>query len=316
MNRVPPARWLPILTATLLLACESSGEAPPGEATTIPGETSQDGRRTTPDDDTLSRHLASMVLLGLQGLPDSVALTQGEWTDSTTRTAVALLPAFHLLGDLDGSGEGEIAFLVETSFGGTGQFQHLVVARLDGDALRSVVSQPLGDRVQLRSGALEGRTLVLDLVEHGPGDAACCPRLLTTRYLTFDGTALTEIQRIEHGRRTPEVLAGVEWILAGWDRGEAVDPALPEITLQYRAGGIFGSTGCNNYQGSFTEAGGRISVGPLAVTMRACAGVAGEREARFLSRLRAASGYSFFAGRVLVAGGEGEDFGWMQFRRR
>lgn len=315
MIRGLPTSALVLASLTLVAACGPADRLPE-EAPTTGDEAPRDARQETPQREALPGGVESMVLFGLEGLPDSVRLVDGAWRDTTTRTSVVLAPGFFLLGDLDGAAPDEVLLLAETNFGGTGHFQYLVVAHAEAGSQHSVAAHPLGDRVQLRSGALEGEIAVLELVEHGQGDPACCPRLLTTRRFTFQGGALTEVDRVEQGPRTLEALAGTEWVLAAWNRDEPVDSGLPEITLRYGNGGISGSAGCNQYQGSLTEEGDDVSVSPLTVTLRICPDPADAQEARFLQRMGTLSGYSFLAGRLLLAGGDDGDFGWMAFRRR
>jgi len=57
-------------------------------------------------------------------------------------------------------------------------------------------------------------------------------------------------------------------------------------------GHVHGNSGCNQFTGSYTTDGDRISIGPLASTMMACPERQMNAEATFLTRIQAAVGYT------------------------
>ena len=57
-------------------------------------------------------------------------------------------------------------------------------------------------------------------------------------------------------------------------------------------GQVSGSSGCNRYFGRAQAESGRLSVGPLASTMMACAQDAMDQERLYLAALQAATSYS------------------------
>lgn len=294
-RRFAAAVLLPVLTAC-------AGEVDPGSEAPPVAEVADPA--PTPSD---------LILSGLQGLPDAVTLTDGVWQDTTTRTSVVLATEFRLQGDLDGSGDPEEVVLVETSFGGTGHFQYLVVVPAGTGEARTQAL--LGDRVQVVDGHVVDGQVVLTLVEHGPEDAMCCPRVVTVRRYALEGDSLARTGQTEVGPRTLALLESDEWTLDAWGSDDPVDPATPEITLRYQDGALSGSSGCNSYQGELTESSEGIQVGPLASTLRACAAPVDQVERRFLERLQGVNGYSFVAGRLVLTWETGDAFGTLFFHR-
>jgi heat shock protein HslJ len=74
----------------------------------------------------------------------------------------------------------------------------------------------------------------------------------------------------------PENLAGTEW---GFPRevGKAA------WFIQFRSEGkVVGSTGCNRFNGSYSQDGYALTIGTLATTRRACLSDAMKREQQFL----------------------------------
>ena len=65
-------------------------------------------------------------------------------------------------------------------------------------------------------------------------------------------------------------LVGSAWRLTALD-GQAPPPG-PDVTLRFEADRVSGEAPCNTYSGAFTQdpARGRLQLGPLASTKRAC----------------------------------------------
>src|SRR5512136_1372366 len=65
-----------------------------------------------------------------------------------------------------------------------------------------------------------------------------------------------------------DTLAGTSWMLATLNG----QPALKDttVTLNFAAGKVAGSDGCNNYTGSYTADGTNIKFSQMAATMMAC----------------------------------------------
>ncbi len=63
------------------------------------------------------------------------------------------------------------------------------------------------------------------------------------------------------------------WNFAGYDVGDGPVNVIgdTEPTIAFQSDQVSGSDGCNNFTGTYeTDAGNKITVGPLAVTQRAC----------------------------------------------
>jgi heat shock protein HslJ len=76
-----------------------------------------------------------------------------------------------------------------------------------------------------------------------------------------------------------------------------------EPTATFGGTEVTGTTGCNSYGGSYTYADGKISFGPLRMTMMACIGPIGDVEARFTQALDGATTATIGAdGRLTVDG--------------
>jgi len=101
-------------------------------------------------------------------------------------------------------------------------------------------------------------------------------------------------------------LQSTSWTLVSLGPEEEPSPALDtaEVTIEFDAGEVSGSAGCNLYFGSYAdEPDGAFSVDNLAWTERACLepGVM-EQEQMYLDTLLAAESYSVVDGTLRIAG--------------
>jgi len=96
----------------------------------------------------------------------------------------------------------------------------------------------------------------------------------------------------------PTGLSKTPWIATGVNNGKsAVSSVIAGTTLTANFGDkgtVAGSGGCNDYNGPYTSGTSTIKVGPLAATMKACAGPDGanEQETQFFAAMEAATRYT------------------------
>jgi hypothetical protein len=129
-----------------------------------------------------------------------VTLSEGRWLGDpfepggASRPRLELVDGLGLEGDLDGDGVPERVVLLASNEGGSGTFFHLAVVSRRGRSVENVATVRIGDRVQVRSGAIENGRIGLDLLEPGPNDPACCPTEKTRRSWRLEGETLKEIE--------------------------------------------------------------------------------------------------------------------------
>lgn len=253
----------------------------------------------------------------------AVTLADGLWQGNPYVEGGASAPRaglagdFLLHGDLDGDGAPESVVLLWTSTGGSGTFDYLAV--LDRAADGTVVNRAtsaLGDRVKLRGAEFLGGRIVVDTVQAGPGDAACCPGQKLRRTFVLEGDSMAELAPEDQGRLSLADLSGT-WELTHFSWGEAVGEGI-EITLALDDGRISGSSACNRYNGSVTagELPGELALaGPLISTRMACPEPLMEAEKRYHAALENMRAYSFMAGKLALTWSDGEAGGILLFGR-
>ena len=87
-------------------------------------------------------------------------------------------------------------------------------------------------------------------------------------------------------------LVGATWLVEDIRGGGVIDFAQTSIGFDAR-GGVHGTGGCNQFNGTAEIAGEALSLGPLATTRRACAEALMDQESRFFAALDAVKGYRF-----------------------
>lgn len=99
------------------------------------------------------------------------------------------------------------------------------------------------------------------------------------------------------------------WKLASVSANGVSTPALAgaEVTLVANSdGALAGLAGCNNYRGSFTLDGAKLTVSPLATTRKLCAEDVMQQEQTYLQALQAADSARIQDGRLLITYDKGQ----------
>jgi hypothetical protein len=128
-----------------------------------------------------------MTYSGLAGTAERMQLVNGRWKGTPPVAGSSLAPTLHLVrefvarGDLDGDGRDEAVVVLNHWTGGSGVFVHLAVVTEDGGSTRNIATEPIGDRVKVRSLHIERQRVVADLVVAGPNDPSCCPTMKQRR---------------------------------------------------------------------------------------------------------------------------------------
>lgn len=199
------AGWL--LVAWLAVACQAVivpdisplptvGVATPAE-TAVPAETPT--AFPAPPSLTLEQ-LQNGVYLSDLVQDGKVTLTNGRFKGPVAGTkfkaTVTLAPQI-ASGDLNGDGLFDAAVILATNTGGTGIFRDLhAVLNQQGQAV-DAAAIVLGDRVQIKSLAIQEGEIVVDMMTHGPKDALCCPTVEVVQTYKLQGNNLVLLSVVQ-----------------------------------------------------------------------------------------------------------------------
>jgi len=248
--------------------------------------------------------LASATYTGIEEGP--VTLVEGRWEGEpyaeggASRPRAGLVEDFSLVGDLNGDGSNEAVVLIWQSGGGSGTFSYLAVMGRSDSGIKNQGTAEIGDRVKLRSGRIDDASIILDVLQQGEGDAACCPTQLVTRTWSMVDGQLHEGEMEVTGTLSLETLAGTEWVLTHMNRNELLN-AEAEVTLVFGEGQISGKSACNQYSAGVEqgEAPADLKIGPAKSTRMACPGELMDVEQQYLDALTYVTGFSFLAGKLV-----------------
>ena len=136
--------------------------------------------------------LQSATVAGVFATP--VTLASGRYDGPPADAGAASHPALVLwqpavaFGDVDGAPSSEAVALLSSSEGGSGEMVWVAVFGDRDGQLANLATAQVGDRVRLQSLWLEQGRIVMDVVEPGPSDPACCPTQVARRiYALSDG---------------------------------------------------------------------------------------------------------------------------------
>ena len=141
------------------------------------------------------QELKSATYRGVEAAGADFTLANGRWEGqpyepgAASRPSVTFARDFRLAGDLDGDGADEAVALLAASTGGTGEMSYVAVVGRPGGTITNIATARIGDRVQVRDARIDGRRIVLDVVQAGEHDAACCPGELALPYANKDKTS-------------------------------------------------------------------------------------------------------------------------------
>jgi LysM repeat protein len=134
-----------------------------------------------------------------QGIyPEPVQLVDGKYegepfvAGGASRPTVTLVDTLNAFGDLDGDGLSDAAVLLAENSGGSGVFLYLA-AVLDQDGQpANAATQLLGDRVDVKSLAIQEGEIALNILTSGPNDPLCCPSLEVSVRFRLEGSRLLD----------------------------------------------------------------------------------------------------------------------------
>jgi heat shock protein HslJ len=295
-----------------LFAAAAVGLAPPWA-----GASEHRGEDSRTDEAVASRPAPSWEELAgatYPGFEDQgpITLSAGKWEGPPLIEGRASVPALwlseglRLTGDLDQDGADEAVVHLTYSSGGTGNFGYLAVLGREGGEVVQKAIGLIGDRVQVRAARIDGRSIVLDVLQAGPDDGMCCPRQLATRTFGIQSGKLVETDIKVTGTASLAMLDGTAWVLRKLDGQEG--KALPgQATLAFASGKVSGSTGCNRFHGTVSEGESATSlvIGPLITTRMACAEPLMAQEHAFLEKLGQAGVFQFLFGDLVLSGANG-----------
>lgn len=303
-------RHVPAAIAASLLFVGGCGEQAPE-----PAPVAQAGPPPTPT----VEQLKSATVSGVFGEP--VTFADGKYDGPPPTPGAASHPTALLwdsavvFGDVDGAPGSEAVAMLSSNSGGSGELVYVAVFATRDGKLVNLATAMVGDRTKLQNLWLQQGRVVMDVVEAGPKDPACCPTQLARKTYALEGGALKLAKSEVLGTLTTGTLAANEWQLISMDGKPLPEGAKPPV-IHFELGDVRGFAGCNRFTAPIKEtAPGVIVVGPAAATRMSCPEPAMQVEQAFLRALEETAGYTFLAGRLALTRSGKEGNGTMLFSK-
>jgi heat shock protein HslJ len=232
-----------------------------------------------------------------------------------SRPALTLWESTVHFGDVDGAAGSEAVVLLSSTTGGSGETVHAAVFGVRDGALANLGTAPVGDRTKVQSVWLERGKIIMDVVEAGPNDAACCPTQVARKTFGMEGGVLKQQSSEVRGVLAISMLAANEWTLVEID-GQPLPAGVEPPLVHFERDALRGFSGCNRFNATVKETKpGEIEITSAAGTRKACPPPAMELEDRFLAELAKVRGYTFLAGQLALTWQDGDRYGKLLFRK-
>ncbi len=223
-------------------------------------------------------------------------------------------PTVHF-GDMDGTDGSEAVVLLSSTTGGSGEMVYVAVFGVRDGALKDLGIAQVGDRTKVQSVWLEKGNIVMDVIEAGPDDPACCPTQVARKTFRLEGGTLKQLSSEVRGVLGISMLAANEWTLIEMD-GQPLPVGVEPPLVLFERDTVRGFAGCNRFNATVKETKpGVIEIGLAAGTRKACPQPAMDLEDGFLAQLAKVRGYTFLAGQLALTWQDGDRIGMLLLKK-
>jgi heat shock protein HslJ len=250
-----------------------------------------------------------------------VTLVDGRYEGPPYEAGGASRPALFLweptvhFGDVDSVAGSEAVALLSSSTGGSGELVYVAAFGVRDGALVNLGTAMVGDRTKVQSVWLEQGKIVMDVIEAGPNDAACCPTQVARKTFGMEGGALKQLSSDVRGVLAISMLAANEWTLLEMD-GQPLPAGVEPPLVLFERDTVRGFAGCNRFNATVKESKpGEIEISLAAGTRKACPPPAMELEDRFLAELAKVRSYTFLAGQLALTWQDGDRTGTLLLKK-
>jgi hypothetical protein len=153
----------------------------------------------------------------------TVKLVDGKYEENTgpgaTEVFTAEMSPVYALGDLNGDGVADGVAIISYNTGGTGVFFDLEAVLNENGRAVPVAGAPLRDRMILRTLGIASGKIMLDMVQAGPSEPACCPTEEVLRVYNLKGKDLVQASETQVSKEKPKLPFPAWNALASLDYG-------------------------------------------------------------------------------------------------
>lgn len=240
-------------------------------------------------------------------LQQPIQLVNGQYDGGATvpgtdsRSVVTFVDELHAFGDLDGDDDVDAAVLLMERSGEHEGFIYLAAMALTEGGVVQLATTLLGEHVQIKRMDYVNGAIRVEMFVPNEGDSSPFPtRKVGATFRVLDGR-LVEIRSEPLGSLTVADLEGTPWVLQPMINAQGESVATGPVTLALKDGRIAGMAACNQYSAGFEERGvGKIHIGEIIATQKACPDSLMAEEHRFLDLLGKVDRYGFSFGNLVL----------------
>ena len=190
------------------------------------------------------------------------------------------------LGDLNGDGKKDVAFLLTQNSGGSGTFYYVVVALDSEKGYQGTNAVLLGDRIAPQTTEIQDGKVIVNYADRRPDESfAVQPSVGISKYLKIIDNKLVEVNIVSQ-------ITNREWKWAStqMNNDTVVFPKKKNaFTLTFKEdGSISGKTDCNSFFGQYKVADNKLSFDRFGSTLMFCEG---SQESVFMKALNEIESY-------------------------
>jgi heat shock protein HslJ len=210
------------------------------------------------------------------------------------------------VGDLNGDGTPDVAFLLTQDGGGSGTFYYVVAAIKTASGYEGTSAVLLGDRVAPQTTEIRSGELIVNYAVRPAGSPMTAqPSEGKSLYLKLDTATMQfgEVVQNFEGEADPSRMTldmqTWTWVKTSYNNDTVVTPAkVTAFTLTFKKDGTFSATtDCNGVGGSYEVKGKSITFSKMMSTLMYCDG---SQEGDFRKMLEASESYLFTSKGELV----------------
>ena len=136
------------------------------------------------------------VAYSIEGIPVTLVDGRAEEASAPDSASKTITQFFgnEAMGDLNGDGTPDVAFVLTQSAGGSGIFYYVVVAQKTGAGYQGTNAIFLGDRIAPQSTEIRGGQLIVNYVDRNPGEPMTTqPSVGVSKYVKLVAGKLVEV---------------------------------------------------------------------------------------------------------------------------
>ena len=174
------------------------------------------------------------------------------------------------VGDLNGDGRDDVAFLLTQTSGGSGTFYYLTAALATEKGYEGLNAVLLGDRIAPQTTEIADGKITVNYADRKTDEPmTASPSLGVSRFFKVNNGSLAELKNL-----SSLTDRDWKWVRTEMNNDEIITPKKADaFSIAFKSdGSVSGRTDCNSFFGQYEIAEGKLSFGAMGSTKMFCEG--------------------------------------------